>query len=284
MTSDKEKRPVNVRNYLKTAAVLAVALAFGAGSAHGGVVYGIQAETGNILTIDPGTGAVLNSYATPQAIAADDGFAGLSYAAPLGQLLYFNQNVSTTLFRLNPTTGAIEGSAGGDTFANSGLSYQQIGGTDFLYYAHLNTDVHRQTGFGGGASFFFGPGAPTGGLGGDGYGREFGIFGGLIREYNINTGAFIGAGFATPADGRGLAFDGTNLYVSTTGGSLLTLDANTGSILNSVTVAGGALIEIGASEGTVNNVVPEPGSMALLGFGAASLVGYAWRRRKVAVA
>lgn len=254
--------------HLGPAAVLCLLLGSSTASASS-IVFGIQATTGNILTIDPTTGGILNTFATPAAIAAGDVAAGLTYAAPLGELLYFNQSVSTTLYRLNPTTGAQLSTAVGDVFANSGLSYEQIGGVNSLYYAHTSIDLHRQNGFGGGFTVFFGPLSPTAGLGGDGYGREFAVAGGLIREYNPSTGALIGAGFATPANAMGLAFDGTFLYVSTSQGLLLTLNADTGALLNSVTVGGGALIELGAAAQAT--AVPEPASVLLMGAGLAVL-------------
>lgn len=183
-----------------------------------GVVYGIQAATGSILTIDPASGQVLNTYATPEPIAISATKAGLSYANQLGELLYFDRTQSTTLYQLSPTNGAVLSTTFGDNFSNSGLSYENAASTDYIFYAHNPIDVHRQTGFGGTSKFFWTPGNPIDGLGGDGYGREFGIYSdGQIHEYNpfVQTGSFIN-GFTAPTGATGLAFDGTSLYVSIT--------------------------------------------------------------------
>lgn len=240
------------------------------------LVYGVQPATGNILTINPTTGAVLNSYATPAPIASNSPYAGVSFAAPLGELLYINQFPSPTLYALNPATGAVISTFLGDFFPNVGLSYGQSSATNFVYYADvIGGDVHRQTNFGGARTLFSTTPPPSivHGLGGDGYGREFGIYSdGMIHEYNplVQNAPFL-EGFAAPAGALGLAFDGAFLYVSTTAGDLLTLNTNTGVILNSVAVGGGALLELGA------NAAPEPSTLAILG---TALAGFLGLRRK----
>ncbi len=234
-------------------------------SAHATVVYGIRPATGSILAIDPTNGSILNSFATPAAISSTQDFAGLTYANQLGELLYINTSSSSNLFRLNPNTGATLGTVNGDAFTTSGLSFQQNAAVNYVFYGHEQSDLHRQTGLGGATSFFWATGRPTAGLGGDGYGREFGIFtDGQIHEYNpfVNTPAFL-SGFAAPAGSVGLAFDGINLFVSTISGNLLTLNPNTGAILNRVSVPGGTLVELGARFSTT--AIPEPATATSLG-------------------
>jgi len=228
-------------------------------------VWGVQSSTGKILKIDPLTGAVLGSFATPAPIAAAADHVGLTIAEGGTSLLYINTDVSTNLYRLNPNTGAILSTVFGDNFQNHGLSYEKIGGSDFIYYSHLSSDTHRQSGFGGTTTFFWGPGAPTGGLGGDGNGREFGIYSdGLIHEFNpsVNQTTFLSTLPEPSAGLEGLAFDGTFLYASNSAGQLFTLNPNTGAVLHTVTVGGGTLVELGAAV-TGSTGVPEPGALGL---------------------
>ena len=118
-----------------------------------------------------------------------------------------------------------------------------------VFLSHDSKDIHRQIGLSGPETFFWATGAPTGGLGGDDTGRQFGYFtDNLIHEYDpvTDTDDFISNLPAPALDIEGMAFDGINLYVSTMSGDLYTLDPNDGTVLNLVSVPSGGLFGLGA--------------------------------------
>jgi outer membrane protein assembly factor BamB len=233
-------------------------------------LYGVQPGTGRIVNINPVTGAVNSFYNAPGTIAANNTLIGLSGAESSAVLLYRNDNSATpnTLYRLNALTGAILSTHTTAGFSTDGLSWES-NGSDRIYSSHTNTDVHVQVGYGGTESFGFSTGAPRGGLAGDGFGREFGFFSdGLIHEYDpfVDNNTYISNLPSPAADIQGLAYDGTNLYASTASGSLYTLNASTGAILNTTTVPGGALFGLGVAAG-----VPEPTSAGIFALAGLSL-------------
>lgn len=234
-------------------------------SATAGFVFGVQPSSGLIVRVDTTTGAVVGNLAPPVAVAANHTNLGLSLAEGGTSLLFMDSNVNSTLYRLDPTTGAVLSTHSTAGFATNGLSYEEIGGQDFVYLSHASTDVHRKgPGFNGGESFFFTPGSPVS-LGGDGFGRQFvALTNGNIAEYNPSSGAVLNS-FAGPSGVRGLAFDGTYLYVSNSNGQLLTLNASTGSVLTTVTVAGGGLFDLAAAPGVTAVPAPPAVLLGLLG-------------------
>jgi len=254
-----------------TNTALAAALVVAAiGQSASAQVWAVQPGTQRIITINPATGAILNQFAAPDALAAGQRLIGLSIAEGDNVLLYHNSaNSDTTNYRLNPLTGAILSVESKPSEQTDGLSYQNTGSQHSIYTSHTGADVHRQFGYGGGEALFWqGNGTPLGGLGGDGHGREFMLANnGQIYEYApFSPGVtlnIIPAPFTPGLAGRleGLAFDGVSLYASDDVGTLYTLNPNTGAILNTVTVQGGGLFGLGAA-------IPTPAPLGILAVAA----------------
>lgn len=261
------------------------------------LIWGIHPVTGEIVRSDPRTGTILGTFAPPLTLSQGDTRIGLSIAESGQTLLYQlgNNGPETevvperyTLFRLDPFTGAIKSEelGGGGAFGPNGISYQSDGTSDFIFYSHANpiADIHRQNGFSGYEENFWGPSGPpdhfiSGALGGDGNGREFGVFDDIfdvfsgdtfIGEYDpfINDPNFINT-FAAPAfDITGLAFDGRHLYASSVSGQLFTLNPDTGTVIRSVSFPP-LFFPDGSSAPYAFDIaaVPEPASIALLVMG-----------------
>ena len=157
----------------------------------------------------------------------------------------------TILYRLDPLTGALLSTetlpTTGAAVNRGGLSFES---PDTIFALDDGLGIDAQSGFSGpitrhnsiSADF---PGAQ----GGDDNGREFIASGGNIIEYDPFTPNTILNTIPSPTPFlvEGMAFDGQNLYVSDATGRLLTLDPNTGAVLNQVAVAGGELIGLGAA-------------------------------------
>ncbi len=238
--------------YAAAVGVLAALAALAVAAPAQGALYGAQPATGNIVAVDPATGAVTDSFDAPGDLQSGHTRVGLSGAEGGTTLIYVNDEgtAASPLFRLHPTTGAVLSTQVADDTTNDGLSFQTAPDlTKLIFSSHSDTDIHRQTGFSGPDDSQWATGAPIGGLGGDGFGREFGFFDdGRLHEYDpfSDTDAFIST-LPAPSGIQGLAFDGTFLYASTASGNLYTLNANTGAILRAVPVSGGALYGLGVA-------------------------------------
>lgn len=246
----RSSSPTTART-LMVAAVSALAVLCLAGPASAATsLYGVQPSTGDIVRVDPSTGAVLSSFAAPDALAPSHTSLGLSGAEEGASLIYLNANVNSgRIYRLDPDTGAVLSQESG--FSSGGLSFQTgAAGQQYIFLLDGEFDIHRQTGFSGGEEYFWGPfpPGPRQAVGGDDQGREFALYAdGQIREYDPFTDSDALRTFAPPAAGvQGMAYDGTNLYVSTGDGTLYTLDPDTGAVRATATVAGGALFGLGA--------------------------------------
>jgi hypothetical protein len=100
---------------------------------------------------------------------------------------------------------------------------------------------------------------------------------GTISEYTT-SGTLVNASLVTGLDNPwGIAVSGTDLFVTNRYG--VGEYSTSGEILNASLVTG--LWDV-TGVAVVNT--PEPSTLALLAVGAVSLLGYAWRRRKAALA
>jgi hypothetical protein len=244
-----------------------------ASGTQGAVIFGVQPSTGTIVRVNPATGVTSGGFIPPSPPTAGQTLLGLSGAENGSILLYRNYATNNTaVYRLNASTGALVSSFAAQNWANDGISYENIGGQDNVYYSHSAADVHHSVGYGGGETFFFTTGTPAGGLGGDGNAREFANMTDGIHEYNPSTGALINTFPAPSANVKGLAFDGTNLYASNTTGQIFTLNPNNGAILATASVVGGPLLELGSA-------LPEPSMGCCL---LAVMAGGMFRRRRAA--
>ncbi|MFV2068945.1 MAG: hypothetical protein ACC645_18420, partial [Pirellulales bacterium] len=217
------------------------------------VVFGAQPATGDILRIDVASGQVLDRFAAPDDLAADDTRIGLTMGEGGRVLLYVNSDRDpTVLWRLDPVTGSVLSQETLSGQPIDGLAFESSpeDGEPLLFLAHTEADIHRQEGYAGPETEGWATGAPVGGLGGDDAGRQFGYFGdGFIHEYDpvSDTDQWISSLPAPATDIEGLAFIADVLYVSTASGQLVTLDPDDGAVLAEFAVAGGGLFGLGAA-------------------------------------
>jgi hypothetical protein len=229
-------------------AIVLLTPAEGAHARQRAIVWGVQPASGKIVTVSPTTGKISGSFAAPAELDPEDELIGLSIAEGGRTLIYRNQDTESTLYRLDPDSGAVLSRESAEPFSTDGLSFQS-GSNDFVFYSHKNIDLHRQADFSGPEEFSWAAGEPVGGLGGDDNGRQFGYFAdGSIHEYApfTDTDGFISTLPAPADDIQGMAFDGVSLYASTASGDLYTLNPDTGAVLSKVSVTGGALFGLGA--------------------------------------
>lgn len=250
------------------------------------VLYGVQPATGQILRIDGGTGDVVGSFAAPAGLEADHTLIGLTTLPGDTQLAYENSQEVDDIQVIDIATGEVIETATGDETTTDGLSAQSDGTSSYLYYSDPEIDLHRQTGLGGPTEFFWETGAPIGGIGGDGHGRNFGYFDdGSLHEFDpfVDDGSFDSTLPAPAGDIQGVAFADNTLFVSTDSGTLFTLDPDTGAVLRSAEVEGGGLYGLAATNSAgPAPVVPEGKPVGLLMVATAAGLVVVLRQRRLA--
>lgn len=207
-----------------------------------GVVWGVRPATGEILKFDPSSGAILDTFAAPDALGPTHTEIGLTIAEDGDALLYVNSDVDPTkLYRLDPDTGGVLSIEALSGAAVDGLAFA---GTNSTFLGRDGIELVRQVGYGGTENGGWATGAPSGAVGGDDAGRLFAFFpaigAGVIGEFDAatDTDSLIATLPAPAADIEGLAYDGVFLYASTASGDLYTLDPDSGTVLNVATLGG----------------------------------------------
>ena len=256
-------------------------------------LWGILPATNQIVRVNPLTGDVSAGFTPPGGtLTAGQLFGGLSIAEGGAVMLYQNPVANpTSLFRLNPDTGALLSTefmpaATGDPQHRAGLSYASdagAAGADAIFAVNDGAPVQRQDGYGDATlSNHTPPNALfAGALGGDDNGRHFlaalSIANApVIWEFNPSTPNAIINTLPAPftnAPIGGLAFDGQNIYLSAFDGRLWTIDPDTGAVLNNVLVNEGGLIGLAA------RAIPEPSAGALILIACAGVL-YGHRRNQ----
>jgi hypothetical protein len=271
-------------------AIVATSLGFYALPGYAVELWGIMPATNQIVRVNPTTGAVFGGFTPPGgAMLGTQMFGGLSIAEHGAVLLYQNPAANpTSLFRINPDTGALISTefmpAATNPEHRAGLSFASgagAGGANAIFAINDGEPVQRQDGYGDATLTNHSPTGAlfAGALGGDDNGRHFLAavtqFATLeIREFDpatpnltINTLPLNLPMQTTTV--FGLAFDGQRIYLSHAGGTLLTIDPDTGAVLHSVVAAGGASLIGLAARG-----VPEPGAATLAIAACVTALGY----------
>jgi hypothetical protein len=235
-------------------------------AASAAMLWGVETSTdgaAQIVNIDPATGLVASQFAAP---VGAKGNTQIGLAGSNDQLFYVDSDVSNAMVYVLSKTGTLV-----QTFSISGnwnvngLGYYKAPGAaaGTLYTSGCSVgDMHTYSAIdGSGPTFYWGDAVPVANaVGGDYGGRIFAPVTGqnLICEANPTIDEAprtFSCAFAQQI--VGMAYDGVNLYASTTDSKLYTMNADTGAVLNTTTTPY-VLWGLGSTEGTGTPVVPLP--------------------------
>jgi len=235
--------------------ILPMASAVSANSVGPSPIWGIDPSSTDqeLVLLDAWTGTEYARLALPGDPSGDT---ELALAGGSNQLYYVNGDDSdATVYRLDPQDGSTLGTVTitGDWDVD-GIGYYG-GGGGYLYTSGCAAkDLHRYSAAGGGPTFYWSDVYDPQAVGGDDTGRIFTTsYNGThhrIAEVDPVNGPYVAPLniFDSPSQSVvGMAYDGTNLYVSDTNDMLYILDPDDGTVLNSKDLEDYTLYALAAS-------------------------------------
>jgi hypothetical protein len=194
---------------------------------------------GRIFKLDYTAGTILNTFNGPAGFTIGDGYTGAAYRSATDELYITDGLGSNSIFRINPATGAVNGSFPAPTGSSSVDGLEFVGDGNTLYalkvggadIAMINPDTGTLITTLPSSNNSFGQGGLTS-VGGALYSR--GVANTTIVERNLVTG-LTNSSFATPNNEAvlGLASDKIDLFAASSAGVIYRLDPATGQMLDS---------------------------------------------------
>jgi hypothetical protein len=258
-----------------------------------GTIYGNNATFGApyVYVFDSGTGAITNTITN---LSGDNGRG----VVVVGDTLYYTTASTNSVFSYTLSTSTdngalftVTGSSALSTMAFDGTNFWigDYSGTNHAYLYSptgtlLNTiSLADCTGFCDGLEYFVDGGGNARLISNEGDGETPGVYDVYDTSGNLITHDFINTGRAS---GTGIAYDGTDFYVSNIYEGQISVYSNTGAFIRTESLTGfpgsdTPLVEdLSADYALVLTGTPEPGTFAMLGAGLLGLLGAVKSRKR----